>query len=680
MNTWFFPRLEDHDLRLFFNLIQIDGYNPLEVNAPRFSPRDPEEVEAYLGRSVDNPKLLESLRQAMATPFTPGELLLRWEELAPAGSSTYQAFLDGLLPLCEAGEVGGLHEGFWIDHWTYNLDLIDAFLNVYPERLRSCLWEAHSYTYFENPDVVLPRREKSILTSEGHVRQYGAVRRDPEKEALIASRESHAHKVREGHGRGEILRTNLFTKLLCLVATRLAALDPFGIGVEMEADKPGWNDSVNGLPGLFASSLPESLELLRATRLLLRSLDRMGLEAESLPLYAELADLMEGMQPLLTAPGDDPEATQRDWDRRHELLERYRARTRLGVSGERRSRSIDELRAFLRGVESRLVDTFEHAPRARLFSPGGVPYTYILNRVTEWSPVGERAPGSPEHVLPRRFTQRPAALFLEGAVHYIKVFPERAREIYAAVRGSSLYDRELKMFKVCESLADEPFELGRVKAYAPGWIENESIYTHMEYKWLLELLRAGLAEVFFEEARRTLMPFLPPAQYGRSTLENCSFIVSSAFPNPEDHGRAFQPRLSGVTAEMLEIWTLMVAGRRLFEVDEGGELTLALEPLLPAWAFTEVPVKRQLWEQGQGRREIALPAGSFAFRFLGHTLVTYHNPDRRDSFGEGAARPVQIQLKAASGEARTVHSGVLRGDLARAVREGAVRRLLVELR
>ena len=31
----------------------------------------------------------------------------------------------------------------------------------------------------------------------------------------------------------------------------------------MECDKPGWNDAMNGLPGLFASSLGESIEILR---------------------------------------------------------------------------------------------------------------------------------------------------------------------------------------------------------------------------------------------------------------------------------------------------------------------------------------------------------------------------------------------------------------------------------
>ena len=30
---------------------------------------------------------------------------------------------------------------------------------------------------------------------------------------------------------------------------KFSTLDPFGMGVEMEGGKPGWNDAMNGLPG-----------------------------------------------------------------------------------------------------------------------------------------------------------------------------------------------------------------------------------------------------------------------------------------------------------------------------------------------------------------------------------------------------------------------------------------------
>lgn len=47
------------------------------------------------------------------------------------------------------------------------------------------------------------------------------------------------------------------------------------------------------------------------------------------------------------------------------------------------------------------------------------------------------------------------------------------------VLNSTLYDPELKMYKISESLQGQPEELGRMLAFPPGWLENESIWMHM---------------------------------------------------------------------------------------------------------------------------------------------------------------------------------------------------------
>ena len=52
----------------------------------------------------------------------------------------------------------------------------------------------------------------------------------------------------------------------------------------------------------------------------------------------------------------------------------------------------------------------------------------------------------------------------------------------------------LQMYKVNADLKEVSFEAGRAKAFTPGWLENESIWLHMEYKWLLEMLKSGLYE------------------------------------------------------------------------------------------------------------------------------------------------------------------------------------------
>ena len=40
-----------------------------------------------------------------------------------------------------------------------------------------------------------------------------------------------------------------------LAVLKFSTLDPYGMGVEMEGGKPGWNDAMNGLPGILGSSM-----------------------------------------------------------------------------------------------------------------------------------------------------------------------------------------------------------------------------------------------------------------------------------------------------------------------------------------------------------------------------------------------------------------------------------------
>ena len=254
---------------------------------------------------------------------------------------------------------------------------------------------------------------------------------------------------------------------------------------------------------------------------------------------------------------------------------------------------------------------------------GGVPPTYLAYTVAEYDLLpGADRQGRP-YVRARRFEPALLPLFLEGPVHALKVQPTmaEARRLYAAVRAGDLYDAKLGMYKVNASLRDQPHEIGRARAFTPGWLENESIWLHMEYKYLLEVLNAHLYEEFYEDFSRALICFQDPAVYGRSPLENSSFLVSSAHPDASLHGAGFVARLSGATAEFLSIWTTMMAGRRPFFLQDG-ELCLALRPVLPAWLFD---AKNKL-----------------AFTFLGHSPVTVHNPRRVDTWRDESANRLAV--------------------------------------
>ena len=371
----------------------------------------------------------------------------------------------------------------------------------------------------------------------------------------------------------------------------------------------------------------------------------------------------------------------RYWDESNDLKELYRERTKFGVSGREFKVPLNRVQRFLDLCLKLLERVFAPENLRRIMNPQGIPYTYFINEVADYEVIWRDpkrkipvcGPSGYPCVRVKRFKPRPVSLFLEGPVHMLRVEPQRAAAIYRAVRRSPLYDRKLRMFKVCESLEREPFEIGRVKVYARGWLENGSVYLHMEYKWLLELIRSGLYREFFTEIRRVLVPFLDPRVYGRSILEGVSAIVSSAFPDERLHGRGVQPRLSGVTAEMIHMWTLMVAGPSPFRL-ENGELVLGLRPILPGWLFTKRRVRRTCYEEGGKPKTVEIPENSFAFRFLGRCLVVYPIPKRLDTFRDGV-RVVSYKLRYRDGRVVEVEGEMLGAELARHVREGQVERI-----
>jgi hypothetical protein len=169
----------------------------------------------------------------------------------------------------------------------------------------------------------------------------------------------------------------------------------------------------------------------------------------------------------------------------------------------------------------------------------------------------------------------------------------------------------------------------------------------MEYKYLLELLKAGLYKEFFEDFKKAGVCFLKPETYGRSILENSSFIASSAFPDKNQWGRGFVARLSGSTAEFVEMWVCITAGRRPFRLDALGKLALEFKPVIPKEFFDRT--------------------GDFTFKFLGSTLVTYHNSRRQDTFADSFGIN-QIKIEWAGGETETSRGGVITGQAALRVR------------
>jgi hypothetical protein len=342
------------------------------------------------------------------------------------------------------------------------------------------------------------------------------------------------------------------------------------------------------------------------------------------------------------------------WDMATTAKEAYRAQVRMGLSGKEDALPLPKLSEFLNRGIAKLADSIARAFDTRR----GVYPSYFFHDVTEHTASSD----TPPVIHPTRWKLHTLPLFLEGIVHALRQErdPARARTLYRAVRNSPLFDQRLKMYRVCAPLAGESEEIGRCRVFTPGWLENESVWLHMEYKYLLELLRRGLVEEFYEDFFHAAIPFQPPTRYGRSVLENSSFLVSSAHPDPLLHGAGFVARLSGATAEFLHMWLWMTLGRQPFELNAQGRLQFRPAPVLAARLFDA--------------------KGRFQCTLLGHTRVTYHNPQKRPTFGDGAALPGTIQLIPRSGAAPIVcEGGVVPSPHAEQIRSGQIAAIDIDL-
>ena len=648
--VWFDPRVEDTNVRSFMSLIQSDGYNPLVIKGSCFW--IPTEKRSPLLALTLQP---ERMLPILETPFTPGGLLKRIDDEEIELHVAPVDFLLEALYQSEQNFDAEFGEGYWTDHWTYNLDLIDSFLAIYPDRTEALLFYRDNLPFYDSPAFVRPRSQKYILAGN-QPRQYESVIHDHEKSALIATRRKYSHLMRSKNGRGNIYRTSLYVKLILLAVKKFATLDPLGMGIEMEADKPAWCDALNGLPGLFGSSLSETFELARLLTFLLKHLPENKDGELNLPM--ELVELIQTINDSLhsyrTFTPDERDFLY--WDAVSTARENYRTKTRLGFDGAESAILFEQVADFL----SLYLDKVRAGIDKAIQQNGGLPPTYFTYQAEKFEilcgPDGKPLKDSKQRPYVRvlKFRQIVLPLFLEAAVHMFKTLmgSEPARQLHRRIKDSDLYDRALKMYKTNVSLEGQPMDIGRLRAFTPGWLENESIFLHMEYKYLLELLKAGLYEEFFEDFRHALIAFQDPARYGRNPLENSSFIVSSAHPDTSLHGAGFVARLTGATAEFINMWQMMMVGCNPFFICNG-DLCLRFRPALPDWLFDQ--------------------AGQVSFTFLGHCKVTYNNPARENTYSDTVRiRSMQLFLE---NEPVEITGDLLGAPYAELVRDGKVGRI-----
>lgn len=675
----FNPDIGTGNLEHFVNLIQLDGFNPLVLKEVRYRIKDEASalgvLNGYFKKAISADVLA-----FMKNPISPGELLEFLRQKDVIFKNNADGLLGDLLAVCTKINDTEFAEGYWSDHWTYNLDLLENYLSIYPEKLGHILFDYEAFTFHDSAHRVLPRSDKYVIW-DGKTMQLDAVSHDKEKAALISSRREDQHLMRDAFGQGQIVRTSLLIKFLSVITNKIASLDPSGIGVEMETDKPNWYDALNGLPGVLGSSLSETIEIKRTAEFLLDALDQIS-PTDDIQIFEELHDFSSMVFAALSNGHSDFEY----WDNSTSAKEEYRSKTRLGISGKSIGVAPDWMKKYLQACVSKVEESILKAQEG----DSGIPGTYFYHKVVDHQIIDSLDdPGTKHPKLNGRgfpcyqanaFELVRLPLFLEGPVHYLRTLPknEQAQQVALNIKNSGLYDKKLEMYKVNAELSDQPMEIGRARVFSPGWFENESIWLHMEYKYMLELLRNGLYDIFFADFKKVFIPFLNPAQYGRSILENSSFLVSSANPNPELHGTGFVARLSGATAEFIHILMQMAMGPRAFSVSESGELSFSLNPVLPSWLFTENEQNATLLIDGK-MSDIVLPANSFTFMFLSEILVSYYNPNQQDTFGDHGVKPQSWVLTDSAGQSQTYTGAALGYEAAQRIRSKQIRRIEITL-
>jgi hypothetical protein len=262
----------------------------------------------------------------------------------------------------------------------------------------------------------------------------------------------------------EISSVSVIVKLFMLGVIKFSSLDPFGMGIEMEGGKPGWNDALNGLPGMFGSGMSETYETVRLFEFLQNSLHRiipltlncsLELPIEMSEFYLSLLKLTRHWQTRSSSSSSssssstsclDSHSTHRQcqflnfqfWNDSNTLREEYLLKVSYSGTfhGNKLSHScqeiVDQLSEILfklkNGIQRSLL-TQEKDSQNEVKVAIVVPPTYFYYTVKSIEYISSSntatatatATSSSLLYLPTEFEQHTLPLFLEGSVRMLKI-------------------------------------------------------------------------------------------------------------------------------------------------------------------------------------------------------------------------------------------------------------------
>jgi len=677
-DVFFNPRIGAFDVKNFLSFIQADGYEPLTVEANVYVIKEEVSCQLVAANAVGHAEGHRAQRELLANilcsgAFRPGKLFQLMEEHNIELIMSSADFVRDVTAAATEFSMAKYETGYWADHWTYYMELIEAYVSVFPDKEQDLMYD-QKLPYFFSPAHVQPRSQKYVLAvsfdGKKHVRQLEATVKSKTKESVrsmyasnstdMISTEANWQHVEDG----SLFRSSPIAKLLLLGTLKFATRDALGMGIEYEGGHPGWNDAMNGLCSMLGSGMPETFELTILLEYVKSVLSKFW---RPIIVPRELATLISNINTALDKLNgyvykhpignkQVPDEMFRYWDEVSSAREAYREETKLSFSGETVLLEAPPLLSILRRWLIELELGKQRAIAIGTYGQGddghsGITPTYFSFHVKKWRETGETTYDGHSLVIAEQLDFGTFPLFLEGPVRLMKsVNKTEAERIYLSVRNSPLHDKDLGMYTVSASLQGQSLDMGRMMAFTPGWLENQSVWMHMSYKFYLGIIRNGLFDIFFDEMRNGgMLPFMNADRYGRSLMECSSFIVSSAFQDPSTRGRGFLARLSGSTAEYLSMWVLMMIGPTPFFLDDvTGELRMQLLPALPLWLFERDPVV------------VGAPL-TISFKLFTAINVEYHNVRRTNVFG---VPPTRYEIGLRDGEVHQIHGRSIPQSLA----------------
>ena len=633
-DLFFSPFVGDYNIKLFFELIQADGQNPLTVKPPLFFKKDKASL-SFLNQLDENKK--EYLTNLLEKGYSPSELYTYLKE------NDLLELWSKILRVSEERNQASFSEGYWVDHWTYNVDLLEDYSSIYPDNEDELFFDKE-YRYFYSPVYVNPRKEKYVLLNDGRVRQYGALNL---KEANEKAKEIGYDMSKGGYllsKDGNEIKTNLASKILSLIFVKFSTLDMEQMGIEMECEKPGWNDAMNGLPGLFGSGLSESVELLRLTNYTIEHLTPF--QNKEIHLLDEQDIFVNKLISVTSQYLENKLSRFAYWDEMTSAREELRLSLKDRALGTYKNEKVSSFLPFLKDIAKILEDGIL---RAKKLGNGILP-SYLIHEAKDYSKTGKKNFMGLDTVVIHSFETKTIPPFLEASARALKVGKELINQNdIKAIKESDLYDKTYHFYKTAAALDNAPFEIGRVHAFTKGWLERECNFLHMSYKYLLGLLKGGYIDEFYKEMKTNLTLNMDPEVYGRNPLEASSFIVPTCNPDKSKHGQGFFARLSGANAEFLNMYVILFAGEHIFTYEDG-VLKFHLKPLLSNEFFDK--------------------SNEASFLLFGKTTIIYKKDPSINLLKDSYKMTYIINGKAYD---------EVKGDLALSIRNGKVKKVVVEI-